>query len=87
MTKGHRMAFTREAARVTSIIEFRHVDGSVHGGVVGGTIRDTFSVVSYTRYGDTKQRRFRYEDVAEVTHATPRVYVPLETFSRLMSSV
>lgn len=77
-------AFTQAKARKTSIITFRHVDGSEQGGAVGGTIRDTFSVVSYPRYGDTTARRFRYEDVEEILSSTPRTPVHLPTFSRLM---
>lgn len=78
------MKFTRATARKTSIIEFRHIDGSTHGGVVGGTVAETFSVVSYPRYGDTKSRRFKYTDVAEVLSATPRNPVHLEHFGKLL---
>lgn len=79
------MQFTQSKARQTSTIEFRHTDGSIQGGVVGGTVRETFSVVSHPRYGDTASRRFRYEDVAEVLSSTPRRPVELPTFSRLMN--
>lgn len=78
------MIFTQTQARKTSTIRFRHVDGSEQGGVVGGTIRETFSVVSHPRYGDTTARRFRYEDVAEIIESTPRTPVHLPTFSRLV---
>lgn len=77
------MKFTRTLARKTSIIEFRHTDGTLQGGLVGGTVKDTFSVVSYPRYGDTKQRRFRYEDVAEILEIEERHPVHLPEFSRL----
>ena len=82
MTTPHK--FTRALARKTSTIEFRHTDGSVQGGVVNGTVADTFSVTSLPRYGDTKGHRFRYEDVAEVLEVTPRQFVSLPTFDRLM---
>jgi hypothetical protein len=78
------MRWNQTAARRTSIVEFRHVDGTLHGGAVGGSQRETFAVVSYPRYGDTDSRRFRYDEVAEVLSSTPRVTVPLATFSRLM---
>lgn len=77
-------AFTQAKARNTSTILFRHVDGSEQGGVVGGTVRDTFSVVSFPRYGDTTGRRFAYSDVEEVLESTPRKPVHLSTFGNLM---
>jgi hypothetical protein len=79
------MKFTQAKARQTSIIRFRHIDETEQGGVVGGTVRETFSVVSFPRYGDTKSRTFRYEEVAEVLESTPRTPVNLPTFGRLMS--
>lgn len=80
-----RAVFTRAKARQTSIVRFRHVDGTEQGGVIGGTYADHFTVVSHPRYGDTKGRAFRYDQVAEILEATPRSYVPLPTFGRLMS--
>lgn len=80
-----RRPFTRAQARQTSILTFRHIDGTEHGGACGGTTPETFSVVSHPRYGDTKPRRFRYDEVAEVLRADARNPVPLATFSRLMS--
>lgn len=76
--------FDRAAARETSYIEFRHTDGSIQGGMVGGTIAETFSVVSVPRYGDREARKFRYEDVAEIIKSEPRNPVHLPTFNRLM---
>lgn len=81
------MAFNRAEARKTSIIEFRHVDGSLHGGIVHGTRPEEFAVVSGPRYGDTKGRWFRYDDVVEVLRADPREYVHLPTFGKLMKGV
>lgn len=81
------MTFTRALARQTSVVEFRHTDGTIHGGVVNGTIAETFSVTSFPRYGDTRSRRFRYDEVAEVLSATPRQYVHLPTFNRLIGGV
>lgn len=81
------MRFTRSMARATSIIEFRHTDGTIQGGVVVTPAADTFGVVSHPRYGDTKSRRFRYEDVAEVHHQATRACPPLSQFDRLMRGV
>lgn len=78
------MPLTQAQARTISIIEFRDQDGNVQGGVVGGTLRETFGVTSHPRYGDTEPRRFRYEDVAEVLSSEPRNPVHLATFGRLM---
>lgn len=70
-------ALTRRHARATSLITFRHVDGSEQGGAVGYAGPEFFTVTSAPRYGDTSSRPFRYDEVAEILDETPRVYVPL----------